>query len=527
MGVLDYIYAGILEAFFGNPALVLGPVVLSWPIVLVVAGFFTGVLIGATPGLSGPFAMALALPILISIFGFAPDALLPVLGFLVGIMKGATLGGAVPAILFNTPGTPDAYMTTLDGHPMAQKGQAGKALRVAHFASVSGDTFSDIVLFVCAPFLAISIEAMLGLPEKAALMILSLSFVAVVVGKDTWKGLLAACFGLFVAAVASGTDSYPRLSLGREGLASGLPTIAVVIGVLVVGEIFASLQEMWRMTRRARHPPERPVPGDSALSLDERRRLLPFVGVSMAIGTVVGALPGLGTTLAAALGYAAGRKMHRGAPPFGDGAPEGVAATEAANSAVSGANLIPALSLGIPGNMAAVFLILAADTIGGFNPGPAVFRFAAEEVNRELVVVFALFTLMAVANLVNWGTGAWVMRLLGGLIRVPRAVMLPIVLLLTITSVYVAGSRMSDVHVLLAFGLVGYLMRQSGVPVLPFLIAYILAEPLETTLRNAFEVSGSDPWFLVTRPIPVLFLALAGAVIAAADWVRAPSAKRR
>ena len=112
-------------------------------------------MVGATPGLAGPMAMAVALPILISVFGYESGALLPVLGFLIGVMKGATVGGAVPAILFNTPGTPDALLTTFDGYPMTRNGQAGKALRIAHFSSVSGDTVSDIALFVCAPFLAV------------------------------------------------------------------------------------------------------------------------------------------------------------------------------------------------------------------------------------------------------------------------------------------------------------------------------------------------------------------------------------
>lgn len=277
---------------------------------------------------------------------------------------------------------------------------------------------------------------------------------------------------------------------------------------------------MYLSKRARRAAAEQLAPGDSALSLAERRRLLPFIGVSMSIGTMIGALPGIGTTLAAAMGYTAGRKMHRGTPAFGQGAPEGIAATEAANSAVSGANLIPALSLGIPGNVAAVFIILAADTIGGFNPGPAVFRFSAEEVNPELVVAFALFTLMVVANLLNWLTGAWFMRLLGGLIRIPKQVLLPIVLLLTLTSVYVEGSAMSDVYILLGFGVLGYLMRQSGVPILPFVIAYILAGPLETAIRNAFEASGSDPWFLFSSPVSLLFLALSAAIVLGAGWLR-------
>lgn len=520
MGVLDYVLAGIDEALTGNPALALGPLILSWPVLMVVSGFLTGVLIGAVPGLSGPFAMAMALPILISAFGFSSDALLPVMGFLVGIMKGATLGGAVPAILFNIPGTPDAFMTTLDGYPMAQKGQSRKALRVAQFASVTGDSFSDLVLFVCAPFLAISIELFLGLSEKAALMILSLSFVAVVVGSDAFRGLLAVSLGLLVASVATGADAYPRLSLGSDVLAAGLPTIPVIIGLLVVSEILAGLAELRRDRHRARA--HAPTPDDqSGLSWAERRALLPFIGVSMSLGTLIGALPGIGSTLAAALGYTAGRKMHKGPVPFGEGTPEGIASCEAANSAVSGANLIPALSLGIPGNISAVFLILAATSIGGFNPGPSVFRFTQDQVNPELVIACGLFTLMVVANLLNWATGARFMEMLGGLIRVPCHILLPIVLLLTLTSVYVEGGAMMDVTILLIFGVVGCLMRWSGVPILPFVIAYILAAPLEMTIRNAFEASGADPWFLFHGFFSPACLVLAVAIIVFSGWLRA------
>ena len=155
MGLLDHIWLGIVTVFTADPMFSILGLPISTTIVMVILGFLGGIFVGATPGIGGPFAMAISLPILISIFGFNPDALLPVLGFLVGIMKGSTIGGAVPAILFNTPGTPDSLMTTLDGYPMTKKGKPGKALRIAHFSSVSGDTFSDIVLITCAPFLAI------------------------------------------------------------------------------------------------------------------------------------------------------------------------------------------------------------------------------------------------------------------------------------------------------------------------------------------------------------------------------------
>ena len=173
MGLIDYVIAGVLAVVQGPELFALFGIPISVTIVMVICGFLLGIVVGSTPGLAGPMAMAISLPILISVFGYNQDALLPVLGFLIGIMKGATVGGAVPAILFNTPGTPDAYMTTLDGFPLAQKGQAAKALRVAHFSPASGDTFSDIVLIICAPFLAIIVETYLDLPEKTSLLILS------------------------------------------------------------------------------------------------------------------------------------------------------------------------------------------------------------------------------------------------------------------------------------------------------------------------------------------------------------------
>jgi len=250
MSVWDHVELGILAVFQG-PALVevLG-VAIPMTVAMVVFGFLAGVAAGATPGIAGPMAMAVALPILISVFGYESAALLPVLGFLIGVMKGATVGGAVPAILFNTPGTPDALLTTFDGHPMTRKGRSGKALRVAHFSSVSGDTVSDIALFVCAPFLAVVVEAHLDLPEKTALIILSMSFIAAVVGKSVTKGLIAAGLGMLVAFIGTGEDFHPRLTGGAPFLASGFPVVAAVLGVLVLGEVLKGIEDLARESGR-------------------------------------------------------------------------------------------------------------------------------------------------------------------------------------------------------------------------------------------------------------------------------------
>jgi len=519
MDALDYIWLGVLAISQGPALFDIFGLPISVSLVMIAAGFFGGIMVGATPGLAGPMAMAISLPILISAFGYSEDALLPVMGFLIGIMKGATVGGAVPAILFNTPGTPDALMTTLDGHPMTNNGQSGKALRVAHFSSVSGDTISDIVLFVCAPFLAVLVQAYLDLPEKTGLLILSLSFIAAIVGGSAAKGLISAGLGLLIAYVGTGEDFYPRLTLGWKPLASGFPIVTAILGVLILGEVFKSLEDMRRQRLAEGAIRQVAESGDNKLHGRDIARIIPFIARSAAIGTMVGALPGVGSTLAATLGYASGRRRHQkrkapDEPGFGDGAPEGVAATEAANSAVSGANLNPVLSLGIPGNAAAVFLILAADSIGGFNPGPSVFKFTTDSVNPELVAAFGIFTAMAIANLFNWTVGGVFMRAMGFMIRIPKQILLPAVLLVTLTAIYVQETSFAAVWFAVGFGLLGYVMRRLDISVLPFVIAFILANDLEQTARQAYSATGNDPLFLFKSPLSLAFLALSVLVIA-------------
>lgn len=517
MGVAEYIWLGILSVFQGPEILSVAGFGIPATLVMILLGFLLGILVGATPGLAGPMAMAISLPILISIFGYTPDALLPVLGFLVGVMKGATIGGAVPAILFNTPGTPDAYMTTLDGYPMTKNGQAGRALRIAHVSSASGDTVSDIVLILCAPFLAVLVERYLDLPEKTALLILSLAFIASVIGNSVGKGLISLGLGLFAVSIGTGNDFYPRLSFGTQTLSNGISVTSAVLGVLILGEIFKGLDDLIRNRRRATTPAPIETGGSQGLLPGDVRRILPYIARSSLIGTVVGALPGVGSTLAATMGYASGRRSHERTgrtPKFGEGAPEGIASTEAANSSVSGANLIPVLSLGIPGNAAAVFLILAMDSIGGFNPGPSVFRFTEGAVNTELVIAFGLFTTMMIANLLNWTVGGAFMRTIGFMVRIPKQILLPVVLLLTLTSIYVGNPQMSEIWIAVAFGILGYLMRRLDISPLPFVIAFILGGRLEDTARQAFDATGGDPFFLFSSPVALAFTVLAFVLVA-------------
>ncbi|WP_126975827.1 tripartite tricarboxylate transporter permease [Frigidibacter oleivorans] len=515
---MDYVLLGIQSVFSNTAMFSVFGVGIPSCLVTLFLGLLTGIAVGATPGLAGPTAMAVSLPILISVFGVRPDALLPVFGFLIGVMKGATVGGAVPAILFNVPGTPDAIMTTLDGHPMAKRGMPRRALRIAHFSSVTGDTASDIVLFVCAPFLAIMVERFLDLPEKTALIILSLTFISSVMGSSVGKGLIAVALGVLAATVATGQTFHPRLTLGIDGLQNGFPMVSAVLGALILGEIFVTLNDIWRGERQASTVQSSHGDVADGLQKGDLRRIMPHIARSSVIGTLIGALPGVGSTLAATLGYTVGRGIHKRRkrpedPDFGEGAPEGIAATEAANSAVSGANLIPVLSLGIPGNAAAVFLILAADSIGGFNPGPAVFNFTRPQINPELVVAFGIFTLMALGNLLNWTIGGAFMRAMSVMSRIPIRLLLPIVLMVTLTAIYIQDTRMAALWITFGFGILGFFFRRLDIPVLPFVIAFILAGTLENTARQAFSATGGDPFFLFRSATSVIFLLMAVAII--------------
>ena len=510
---LEYITRGVLEVFFTADG------VFDWlPLAMVFGGLLLGIAIGATPGLNGPFAMALSLPVLISVFGHSDEALLPILGFLIGIMKGATIGGAVPAILFNTPGTPDAFLTTLDGYPMAKKGLGIKALKIAHFSSVSGDTFSDMVLFISAPILAVMIERVLDLPEKSALIILSLSFMAAVAGKSPTKGMIVGLLGMLLALVGSTlSGNGPRMTFGIAALGNGLPLTSAILGVLVLSEVLVGIEEMTRARRKKIATLIRLPQGDTHFGWSDIKQLLPTIFRSAAIGTAVGALPGIGTTLAATLGYDAARRVSKHPDEFGTGIPEGVAATEAANSSVSGANLIPVMSLGIPGNFAAVFLILAVESVGNFTLGPSVFRFNEIKeiegygtiINKDLVVAFSIFTLMVLANLFNWTAGGWFMRTLGILSRVPKSIMLPSVLLITLTAVYAQDGGFVAIWVVIIFGAIGFVLRKLEISILPFVIGFLLAPRLEELIRGGYSASGGDPFFLVKSPIALVFLGLA------------------
>ena len=476
-----------------------GDVFTFYNIGFVVLGVLIGIVVGAIPGLNGPMAIAIAVPISFYLTPLAGIA------FLIGINKGSTVGGAIPAVLLNTPGTPEAAVTAMDGHPLAKQGKPLKAMKMALYSSVTGDTFSDIVLItVAAPLAYVALQ--LGPTEMVAVVFFSLTIITGVVGDSMVKGMIAAFVGILLATVGDEAESgTTRLTFGILELEDGIPIIAVGMGVLVMGEVLVGME-------RARGTSERALPldpsGDPAnrrVSLAEYASCRRTLARSAFIGTAIGAIPGIGSSVASLIGYTAAKRASKEPEEFGKGKLEGIAAAEAANSAVVGANLIPLLTLGIPGNVAAAFLI-GAFIVHDVQPGPLVF----EEQGR---LIYGIFGAMIVANLSNLVIGNIGLRIFALTARVPKNIVYPVVVLLSISGAYLGGDGMFTVLLMLIFSVLGYLMRKLAFPVLAFIIAFVLGRVFELPLRQTLILSDGDPAFLLDHPIAIAFILLGLIVI--------------
>lgn len=481
--MLDQLLTGFDAALtFGNLA-------------FIAVGVALGIVIGVIPGLGSVTALAVLIPIT---FYMEP---LAAIAFLVGVNKGGTSGGAVPAILLNAPGTPEAAATALDGHPLARKGQAEKAMKFALYSSVTGDTFSDIVLIlVAAPFAVVALQ--FGPLEFTAVLLFSFALLSGLAGSSPLKGLTAIFFGVFLSTIGlDPIDSTARMTFDNVQLFDGLPLAAIAIGALALASV---IEQLLAMRHGSDAHAAQAVPAHDKAA--NRLSIGTFFGYrktllrSAFIGSLVGMLPGLGVSLAAFLSYGAARRAAADPDSFGRGNPEGIVATEAANSAVVGANLVPTIALGIPGNIAAALLI-GAFMIHGVVPGPFMMTMHGE-------LIYALFASMLIANVVHLAIGKVGIRLWAHVARVPRNVILPLVIVLCIAGVYLPTQSMFDIGVMLAFAGVGLAMRRTGFSVVCLVIGFLLGGMFETSLRQALLLYKSDVTAVLQSPIALIFVAL-------------------
>lgn len=455
-------------------------------------GVAVGVTVGAVPGLNGPMAIALCVPLT---FYMSP---LMAIAFLVGLNKGSTFGGSISAILLNTPGTPEAVATTFDGYPLAQKGKGLKAMKMALYSSISGDTFSDLVLIlVAAPIAGVAIK--MGPPEILAVTIFSLTLIAALESSSFLKGLIAALLGILINSV--GIDplaASPRLTFGLMDLQAGIPLAAIAIGLLALSEVWAQLEKPLGQAESA-------VRLDPNLSKEERSvSLREYLSVgrtilrSSVIGTAVGTLPGLGVTIAAFLGYGAAKRASKRPEEFGRGSLEGIAAAEAANNAVVGSNLIPLFTLGIPGNVVAALLI-GAFIIHGVTPGPMMFAESGQ-------LIYGIYAAMLIANFFNLFIGNLGLRLFARLLSAPRDLIYPVIIFICITGAYIGEGSMFGVLMMVIFAAVGYLMRKLQLSFVNFIIGFVLGPMLELSIQQTLTMSRNNPMIMLQRPIALGFL---------------------
>lgn len=462
-------------------------------LLFVLFGVAIGQMVGAIPGIGPVMAMAIAIP-----FTFVLDPLVAI-SFLVGINKGGLFGGAIPAILINTPGTPDAAATAIDGYPLAKSGQPKKATKMALYSSVTGDTFSDIVLIcLAAPIAALALK--MGPVEICALMIFAFSIIAGLIGDSLAKGLIAAVLGVLVATIGLDPEQgTPRFYFGYFELYDGPPLIAVAIGILAVAEIFKRLATLARPTEATLKTAPDGI-GETGLSIAEYWSCRFVMLRGAVIGTILGAIPGIGSTAAAFMSYASAKKGADGGIPFGSGNIKGIAATESANSAVMGANLIPLLGIGIPGSISAALLI-SAFKIHGIQPGPLLFETQGR-------LIYGLFGAMLMANLCNLFVGHISMRLWTFVVRAPASFILPSALLFCFVGVYVSTGGMFGVSIMLISAVVSYGMGLMGLPVIVFIIAFFLGNRFESLLSQTLVTLDGSPLALLQHPVALGLLGL-------------------
>ncbi len=448
-------------------------------------GLVVGVVAGAIPGLSATMAVALTLP-----FTFAMTPINAIL-LLLGVYKGGIFGGSIPAILIKTPGTPASSATILDGHPMAERGEAGRALGMALYASCTADAVSNLALILFAGWLA-SFALNFGPPEFFALILFSLTIIAGVSGESLLRGALSALAGLLLATIGLdlvyGTN---RFTFGNPNMMGGLNFIAVLIGLFAIPEI---INMAWNPVA---HLGRTRALGKSRCSWADYKNSFKTIIRGSMIGVFLGSIPGIGAAPSAFLSYSEARRTSKNKNNFGKGEIEGVAASEAGNNGVAGATLIPLLALGVPGDVITA-IIIGAFMVHGLQPGPMMFILNVD-------IIYGLFIGLIVSSVFLLIVGSVAIRGFRFVADVPKRILMPGVLILCIYGVFAVNNNIFDVGVMFVMGWVGYIMMRNRIPAAPFLIAFILGPLLEDNFRQAMLMSGSDPSILFRGPITWFF----------------------
>ena len=459
-------------------------------------GCLVGTLIGVLPGI-GPIAtIAMLMPLT---FKVDPTGALIMLA---GIYYGAQYGGSTTAILVNIPGEATAVVTTLDGHAMARKGQAGIALGIAAIASFFAGTVATLVIAaIGAPLTKLAL--LFGPAEYFGLMVFGLGLAIVLARGSVLKACIMVVFGLLLATVGQDLETgQERLTLGLADLADGIDFAVLAMGVFGIAEILRNLE-----SPEARDVVRGTI-GRLLPSLADLRRAFGPIVRATGLGAVLGILPGNGAVLAPFASYTLEKKLAKDPSRFGKGAIEGVAGPEAANNAGAQTAFIPLLTLGIPPN-AVMALMVGAMTIHGIIPGPLVMTKSPNLFWGMIASMWIGNVMLLIINLPL--IGLWVR-----LLKVPYRMMFTIIVLFCSIGIYSINNNPADVYFTAFFGFVGYALIKLGLEPAPMLLGFVLGRLMEEKLRQALALSEGSFMTFIERPVSAVLLLLALAVIVVA-----------
>ena len=453
-------------------------------------GSTVGVILGALPGLSPTIGIAIFIPLT---FNLEPSTALIVLG---AIYVLGSYGGNITAILINTPGTSDSFFMTFDGYPMTVRGEGLRAIGITTTSAFIGGMIGTILLIFIAPQIAL-FAVQFGPLEKFLTMTMGLVIIIALSKDKMFEGFISACIGFLCSMI--GLDiitGMPRFTFGIDQIYEGVPLVPVVLGIFAISQVFSLVAERSKniaINKSAMH-------GSVFLKLQDIISMgFNNIRASL-IGFIVGVIPGAGTTVAAGISYDLAKKRDPHPETFGKGNEQGLASVSAANNAVVGGSLVPLLTLGIPGNgTAAVFL--GGLYIHGLAPGTKLFT-------KDIEQVYSLFWGLIIAQFLILVFGMYGAPIYEKVTRVANSIVVPIVTVLCVLGAYVFRYQAFDVLLIIFFGMIGYYIRKANIPIIPFILAYILGRSTEMELRRALYLMEGRVFSVLIKPLPLALLAI-------------------
>ncbi|MBT5575049.1 tripartite tricarboxylate transporter permease [Alphaproteobacteria bacterium] len=470
---------------FANLALGFSVALSPNTLMLAVVGCILGTIIGALPGLGPSNGVAILIPLSFSLGLDATAALV----LMTSVYYGAMYGGRISSILLNIPGDEPAMMTTLDGYPMAKKGQAGNALVLSGVASFVGAFLATIGLMLLAPILA-RVAFLFGPAEYFALYLLAFCTLGGLGSKNQAKAALSVCLGLGISMIGvDKSTGLTRFTGDNLHLYDGIDFLVAIVGLFAVSEVFIFIESHGK---------------NSSIGVKLEKVTIPFKMIyqtkwtmlrSSIIGFIAGVLPGAGASLGSFLAYMSEKSLAKDKEKFGTGDPRGIAAPEAGNNSAAGGALVPMLTLGVPGSGTTAVLLALLMTLN-ITPGPLLFTERPE-------VVWGLIASLLIANIVLLILNVPLVKVFSRVLQVPAAILLPGVTMISFVGIYSLSGSYFDLLLMILFGIVGFFLRKMDIPTVPVILGILLGSHMEVSLRRAMVLSDGDFTYLFSSPISI------------------------